>query len=105
MRCSAWKELGEHIASSLPKGSRVIAQGRLKQRTYETKEGESRTVVELEVDEIGPSLRYATAQVTRTTGNANQAKNRQVTQRQQAPANDEPWATPASALGDSDLPF
>lgn len=65
MRCSLWGEPGEHAAGSLTKGARVIAQGRVKQRTYETKEKEKRTVIEMEIDEIGPSLRYATAQVTR----------------------------------------
>jgi single-strand DNA-binding protein len=72
LRFSAWKEMAEHIAGSLTKGMRVIAQGRLKQRSYETKEGEKRTVFELEVDEIGPSLRYATAQVTRAAGGGGQ---------------------------------
>ena len=65
LRASCWREFAEHVAGSLTKGSRVIATGRLKQRSYETKEGEKRTSIELEVDEIGPSLRYATAQVTR----------------------------------------
>jgi len=65
LRSSAWKEFAEHIAGSLTKGSRVVATGRLKQRSYDTKEGEKRTVIEFEVDEIGPSLRYATASVTR----------------------------------------
>ena len=63
LRASVWREFAEHVAGSLTKGSRVIATGRLKQRSYETKEGEKRTAIELEVDEIGPSLRYATAQV------------------------------------------
>lgn len=66
LRSTCWREFAEHVAGSLTKGSRVVAQGRLVQRSYETKEGEKRTVVELQVDEIGPSLRYATAQVTRT---------------------------------------
>jgi single-strand DNA-binding protein len=65
LRASVWREFAEHVAGSLTKGSRVIATGRLKQRSYETKEGEKRTSIELEVDEIGPSLRYATAQFTR----------------------------------------
>jgi len=65
LRCSLWREAAENAAESLQRGMRVIAQGRLKQRSFETKEGEKRTVVELEVDEIGPSLRYATAKVTR----------------------------------------
>ena len=69
LRASCWREFAEHVAGSLTKGSRVIATGRLKQRSYETKEGEKRTSIELEVDEIGPSLRYATAQVTRAQSN------------------------------------
>ena len=63
MRCSLWREPAEHVAESLTRGSRVIVVGRLKQRSYETKEGEKRTVVELDVDEVGPSLRYASAKV------------------------------------------
>ncbi len=67
LRCSVWREAAENAAESLVKGSRVIVSGRLRQRSYETKEGERRTVVELDVDEIGPSLRYATAKVTKTS--------------------------------------
>jgi single-strand DNA-binding protein len=67
LRASVWREFAEHVASSLQKGSRVIAQGRLKQRSYQDKEGQNRTSIELEIDEIGPSLRYATAQVTRAS--------------------------------------
>jgi single-strand DNA-binding protein len=93
LRASVWREFAEHVASSLTKGSRVIAQGRLKQRSYETKEGEKRTTIELEVDEIGPSLRYATAQVTRATSGGSAAP---------APAASEPWATPAPAAAASD---
>ena len=65
MRCSIWREAAENVAESLTKGTRVIVQGRLVQRSYTTREGENRTVVEMQVDEIGPSLRYAKAQVTR----------------------------------------
>ncbi|WP_408669487.1 single-stranded DNA-binding protein [Kocuria marina] len=65
MRCSVWREAAENVAESLTKGTRVIVQGRLKARSYETKEGERRTSTELEVDEIGPSMKYATAKVTR----------------------------------------
>ena len=65
LRCSIWRQAAEYVAESLQRGTRVIVQGRLRQRSYETKEGEKRTVVELEVDEIGPSLRYATAKVTK----------------------------------------
>src|SRR5215207_9046862 len=63
MRCSIWREAAENVAESLTKGTRVIVTGRLVQRSYETREGEKRTVYELQVDEIGPSLRYATAKV------------------------------------------
>ena len=66
MRCSVWRDAAENVAESLQRGSRVIVTGRLKSRSYETKEGEKRTVVELEVDELGPSLRYATAKVNKT---------------------------------------
>ena len=65
MRCSVWREAAENVAESLHRGTRVIAQGRLESRSYETKEGEKRTVMELAVDEIGPSLKKATAQVTK----------------------------------------
>ncbi len=98
LRASVWREFAEHVAGSLTKGSRVIVTGRLKQRSYETKEGEKRTSFEIEVDEIGPSLRYATAQVTRTSssreGGAGGARGQVA---------DEPWAAapPAeSASGD-----
>lgn len=65
LRASVWREFAEHVAGSLQKGSRVIAQGRLKQRSYQDKEGNTRTSIELEVDAVGPDLRYGTAQVTR----------------------------------------
>jgi len=66
LRCSIWREAAENVAESLTKGTRVIVSGRLVQRSYETREGEKRTVYELQVDEVGPSLRYASAKVTRT---------------------------------------
>ncbi len=84
LRASVWREFAEHVAGSLTKGSRVVATGRLKQRSYETKEGEKRTSIELEVDEIGPSLRYATAQVTRTSSSREGGGRNQ--------GGDEPWA-------------
>ncbi|MCR2762770.1 single-stranded DNA-binding protein [Microbacterium sp. zg.B48] len=89
LRASVWREFAEHVAGSLTKGSRVIATGRLKQRSYETKEGEKRTSIELEVDEIGPSLRYATAQVTRaaSTGGGQQSRGQ---------VSNEPWSTPGT---------
>ncbi|KPM53195.1 single-stranded DNA-binding protein [Frankia sp. CcI49] len=67
LRCSIWRQAAENVAESLTKGSRVIVQGRLKQRSFETREGEKRTVIELDVDEIGPSLRYATTKVTKAS--------------------------------------
>lgn len=113
MRCSIWRDAAENVAESLTKGMRVVAQGRLVQRSFETREGEKRTVVELQVDEVGPSMRYATAKVTRSQrgggggfsgggsgsggfggdqggfsggGNSGQA--------------DDPWATGGSGFGD-----
>lgn len=95
MRCSAWRELAENIAETLTdKGMRVIVSGRLKSRSYETKEGEKRTVIELEVDEIGPSLRYANAKVNRTQRSGNSGGGGQ----QPSPQQD-PWAAPAAQAG------
>jgi single-strand DNA-binding protein len=67
LTCSVWRQAAENVAESLQKGMRVVVQGRLKSRQYETREGEKRTVFEIDVDEVGPSLKYATAKVTRTT--------------------------------------
>ena len=67
LSCSVWRQAAENVAESLQKGMRVVVQGRLKQRQYETREGEKRTVVELDVDEVGPSLKYATAKVNRVS--------------------------------------
>jgi single-strand DNA-binding protein len=92
LRASVWREFAEHVAGSLSKGSRVIATGRLKQRSYETKEGEKRTSFEIEVDEIGPSLRYATAQVTRATSGASPRVG-------QGGQGDEPWGSAPPADG------
>jgi len=98
LRASVWREFAEHVAGSLTKGSRVIATGRLKQRSYETKEGEKRTSIELEVDEIGPSLRYATAQVTRAASSRDSGGG---APRGAAPVTEEPWAASApDAAGD-----
>lgn len=95
LRASVWREFAEHVAGSLTKGSRVIATGRLKQRSYETKEGEKRTSFEIEIDEIGPSLRYATAQVTRTSS------SRDGGGAQRGQVADEPWAAAAPADSNS----
>ncbi|MGN7968999.1 single-stranded DNA-binding protein [Microbacterium sp. 22296] len=92
LRASVWREFAEHVAGSLTKGSRVIATGRLKQQSYQDKEGNNRTSIVLEVDEIGPSLRYATAQVTRATGGTGSTGGQSG-----APVGDEPWATPGAA--------
>jgi single-strand DNA-binding protein len=123
MRCNIWRDAAENVAESLTKGSRVIVSGRLKQRSYDTREGEKRTVVELEVDEIGPSLRYATAKVNRASrgggggggggnfgsgggggGNRGAAANSGA-----AAQNDDPWGSaPASGSfggGDDEPPF
>ncbi|MEV0676915.1 single-stranded DNA-binding protein [Actinosynnema sp. NPDC050436] len=67
LRCNVWRQVAENVAESLTRGSRVLVTGRLRQRSFETKEGEKRTVIELEVDEIGPSLRYATAKVNKVS--------------------------------------
>jgi len=67
LRCNIWREAAENVAESLTRGSRVIVTGRLRQRSFETREGEKRTVVEVEVDEIGPSLKYATAKVNKAS--------------------------------------
>ena len=108
LRCSLWRQAAENAAESLTKGMRVIAQGRLQQRSYETREGEKRTVIELQVDEIGPSLRYASAKVNRSqrgsTGGGFGASGGGDSYGS-APA-DDPWgsAPPASSGGFSDEP-
>ena len=100
LRAACWREFAEHVAGSLTKGSRVVATGRLKQRSYETKEGEKRTSIELEVDEIGPSLRYATAQVTRASGGSARSGGGRP---QGGAVADEPWAASAPASGGDDV--
>lgn len=92
MRCSVWRDAAENIAESLHRGTRVVVTGRLKSRSYETKEGEKRTVVELDVDECGPSLRYASAKVTKAErGGSGGGFGGQGGQQQ------DPWATGGSA--------
>ena len=99
MRCSVWGDMAEHVAGSITKGMRLMVSGRLKQRSYEDKEGNNRTVIELEVDEIGPSLRYATAQVTRAASGGAGSNFGGGAPRQQVA--EEPWATPGSAGADA----
>lgn len=104
LRASVWREAAENVAESLTKGTRVIVSGRLKSRSYETKEGEKRTVIELEVDEIGPSLRYANAKVNRTQrsnqdgqGNGGFGNHGNTNPGGQSTPQDDPWATPQTA--------
>ena len=118
LRCNIWREAAENVAESLTRGSRVIVSGRLKQRSFETREGEKRTVVELEVDEIGPSLRYATAKVNKASrsGGGGGGFGGGGGGSRQAPqgggggaAGDDPWGSaPASGSfggGDDEPPF
>jgi len=99
LSCNVWRQAAENVAESLQRGMRVIVSGRLRQRSYETKEGEKRTVYEVEVDEVGPSLRNASAKVNRTarsgSGSGFGAGGR---------ANDDPWAAEPSDSGFSDEP-
>lgn len=120
LRCSAWRQMAENVAESLTKGARVVVQGRLRQRSYETREGEKRTVVELEVDEVGPSLRYASAKVNKTSrgggfggdsgggfGAASGYGGAGSGGGGSSPAGgsgDDPWSTPGPAGGLSDDP-
>jgi single-strand DNA-binding protein len=105
LSCAIWRQAAENVAESLQKGMRVVVQGRLKQRSYETREGEKRTVYELEVEEVGPSLKYATAKVTRTTrsggsggysGGSGQPAGLGAPPGSGEP---DPWATPAQPAG------
>jgi single-strand DNA-binding protein len=115
LACNIWRDAAEHVAESLQRGARVIVQGRLRQRSYETREGEKRTVYELEVDEIGPSLRYATAKVQKmsrssgggggfgASGGGGGGGNRPATGGNSGGGGgnnfDDPWATAAPAAG------
>jgi single-strand DNA-binding protein len=116
LRCNIWREAAENVAESLTRGSRVIVSGRLKQRSFETREGEKRTVVEVEVDEIGPSLRYATAKVNKVSrsgggggGFGSGGGPRSAPAQASAGSGDDPWGSaPASGSfggGDDEPPF
>jgi single-strand DNA-binding protein len=100
MTCSVWRQAAENVAESLQRGMRVIVQGRLKSRSYETREGEKRTVFEIDVDEVGPSLRSATAKVTRASRSGGESGGYSGGSSQgggnQGGGND-PWATAAPA--------
>jgi single-strand DNA-binding protein len=92
LSCSVWRQSAEHVAESLQKGMRVIVQGRLKQRSYEDREGVKRTVFELDVEEVGPSLRNATARVTKVAGGGRDAVQ-EARQRQSAQSVQDPWVS------------
>jgi single-strand DNA-binding protein len=93
LRCNVWRQYAENVAESLQRGMRVIVNGRLKQRSYETKEGEKRTVYEVEVDDVGPALRYATAKVTKVSRGGPGAGGGFGGGETAA---DDPWSTPAA---------
>jgi single-strand DNA-binding protein len=92
LRCSIWRQAAENVAETLQRGARVIVTGRLKQRSYETREGEKRTTFEVEVEEIGPSLKYATAKVTKTSRSGASSGGSFG-----GGAGNDPWASPAGA--------
>jgi single-strand DNA-binding protein len=107
LNCAVWRQAAENVAESLQKGMRVIVQGRLKSRSYETREGEKRTVFEVDVDEIGPALRYATAKVTRTSSGGGQGGGGRSSgggyggggNSSGGGGGEDPWATGASSGG------
>ena len=107
LRCNIWRQAAENVAESLTRGARVIVNGRLKQRSFETREGEKRTVVELDVDEIGPSLRYATAKVNKVNrGSGGGGFGGGPGGGPSGPPPDDPWgsAPPAGSGGYADEP-
>ncbi|MDP2775525.1 MAG: single-stranded DNA-binding protein [Nocardioides sp.] len=99
LSCAVWRQAAENVAESLQKGMRVVVQGRLKSRQYETREGEKRTVFEIDVEEVGPSLKYATAKVTRATrsGGGGGGYGGGQPSGGQSSGGGDPWATPAPA--------
>src|SRR5687767_4974274 len=102
LTCSVWRQAAENVAESLQRGMRVVVQGRLKQRSYEDREGIKRTVIDIDVDEVGPSLRNATAKVTKTTRGGGQGGGGWGGGQQGGqggPSSDDPWATGAPAGG------
>lgn len=122
LQCNIWRQAAENVANSLTKGTRVVVQGQLRQRSYDNRDGEKRTVYEVAVDEIGPSLRYATAQVVKTSRDGGGAgggggfagrntgdsgSSAPVTQRGRSSASDSPWlgAPDAGISGGDEPPF
>ena len=107
LSCNVWRQAAENVAESLQRGTRVIVSGRLRQRSYETKEGEKRTVYEVEVDEVGPSLRNASAKVvksTRATGGAGPGSQGGYGGGSAARPADDPWTSDAADTGFTDEP-
>ncbi len=98
LRCSLWRQPAENVAESLTKGARVLVTGRLHQRSFETKEGEKRTVVELDVDEIGPSLKYATVKVNKVGRSA--SSDRSGTGTGNTGGGEDPWGSRTPAASD-----
>ena len=106
MRCSVWRQYAENVAESLTKGSRVIVTGRLKQRSYETREGEKRTVVEMDVDEVGPALKYATAKVNKVSRGGGGFGDSGGSSSSSSGSSDDPWASgPSGGAGFDEPPF
>jgi single-strand DNA-binding protein len=103
MSCAVWRQAAENVAESLQRGMRVIVAGRLKARSYETREGEKRTVFEIDVDEVGPSLRSATAKVTRASRSGGESGGYSSGAQSGGQAAD-PWAAPAQSGGQSSPP-
>jgi len=99
LRCSVWRQAAENVAESLQKGARVIVQGRMRARTWETREGEKRTSFEIDVDEIGPSLRWATAKVAKAGRSSGGGGYGASGGGQQQPAGGDPWATSGAPQG------
>src|SRR6478609_9352501 len=99
LSCAVWRQAAENVAESLQRGMRVIVQGRLKSRQYETREGEKRTVFEIDVEEVGPSLRSASAKVTKTTRSGGGGGGYSGGGGQQSAPADDPWASPAPSQG------
>jgi single-strand DNA-binding protein len=96
LRCSIWRQAAENVAESLQRGMRVVASGRLKQRSFETREGEKRTVIELDIDEVGPSLRYASAKVNKTQrGSSGGGFGSAGSAGSGSASNDDPWSSSA----------
>src|ERR1700754_3003424 len=102
LACNIWRDAAEHVAESLQRGARVIVQGRLRQRSYETREGEKRTVYELEVDEIGPSLRFATVKVQKANRSGG---TRPATTAPRGGSDDDPFSVPAAATATASAGF